>query len=242
MDRIDLTNTTRKIECVRVKGASTTILEEQIAVENHLKLIANGKLVTEFIASPEFNKQLIVGHLISENHISSYACIKDLRFVGTDSCEVNYSCNEQKSNQKKEPAKSIGHEELLEMKEFLLKGQKLHKSTRGFHGATITDLSTNKWFLCEDIGRHNAVDKAIGYAAENDYDFSKCLILISGRLISNMVRKGCNAGIAGMVSITVATDKGIEAAKEANMTLIGSLSKDGFWLYNEGAIKIKKVD
>ena len=55
-----------------------------------------------------------------------------------------------------------------------------------------------------------------------------------------MVRKGCNAGIAGMVSITVATDKGIEAAKEANMTLIGSLSKDGFWLYNEGAVHIRK--
>ena len=132
----------------------------------------------------------------------------------------------------------ISHEELLEMKELLMKGQKLHKSTRGFHGALVTDLSTKERFLCEDIGRHHAVDKVIGYAAENDYDFSSCLILISGRLISNMVQKACKAGIAGMASMTVATDKGIDAAKDANMTLIGSLSKDGFWLYNEGAIKI----
>jgi FdhD protein len=240
MDMIDLTNAVKEIDCVRVRGRSTKTLKEQIAVEKHLKLIANDKMITDFIVSPEFIEHLIRGHLIAEGYISSNTSIKNMNITDETTCEVKYSLNKKIPKPMKQNNEILSHEELLDLKELLMKRQKLHKSTRGFHGALITDLSTKEWFLCEDIGRHNAVDKVIGYAAENDYAFSSCLILISGRLISNMVQKGCKAGIAGMASMTVATDKGIKAAKDANMTLIGSLSEDGFWLYNEGAIMIIK--
>jgi FdhD protein len=240
MDMIELKNTVKEIDCIRVNGDSTTILREQIAVEKHLKLIANEKVITDFIVSPEFIEHLIRGHLIAEGYISSNTSIENVSFTDDTTCEVKYSLNEKLSKPMKQSDEIISHEELLDLKELLMKEQILHKTTRGFHGALITDLSTKEWFLCEDIGRHNAVDKVIGHAAENDFDFSSCLILISGRLISNMVQKGCKAGIAGMASMTVATDKGIEAAKDVNMTLIGSLSENGFWLYNEGAIKIMK--
>jgi FdhD protein len=92
--------------------------------------------------------------------------------------------------------------------------------------------------MCEDIGRHNAVDKVIGYGKQEGYDLSQSMILLSGRLVSNIVSKCVNSQIPMITSMTVATDKGIEMAREANITIVGSLSEDGFWLYNEGAVEI----
>jgi formate dehydrogenase accessory protein FdhD len=64
------------------------------------------------------------------------------------------------------------------------------------------------------------------------------MVLLSGRLLSNIVSKTKNCGLPLMASMTVATDGGIQQGVESNMTLIGSLSEDGFWLYTEGAVRV----
>ena len=92
--------------------------------------------------------------------------------------------------------------------------------------------------MCEDIGRHNAVDKVIGHGMQNGYNFSHSIVLLSGRLVSDIVSKCRNSGIPLMASMTVATDGGIGQAVESGMTIIGSLSEDGFWLYNEGVVRV----
>jgi FdhD protein len=127
---------------------------------------------------------------------------------------------------------------LLKVREALQNNQKNHRATRGFHGAIFWEIPTGKWFVCEDIGRHNAVDTVIGHAAQSHFSLQESLILLSGRLASNIVSKGVNSKIPMIASMTVATDRGIELAREANMTIVGSLSEDGFWLYHEGAVKI----
>jgi len=101
------------------------------------------------------------------------------------------------------------------------------------------ELSSGRWFSCEDIGRHNAVDKVIGYCFQQGYSFSDSVLLLTGRLTSNIVQKGIHAGIPIIASMTVTTSEGIQKARENNRTLVGCLSDDGCWLYHEGAVKVK---
>ena len=102
-----------------------------------------------------------------------------------------------------------------------------HARTRGVHSAY---LSTPEATLCvrEDIGRHNAFDKVIGWALMNDVDLTQCMIYTSGRVPTDMVTKAIRAGIPLLVSKAVATDKTVKLARELGLTLICSATPQSF--------------
>ena len=73
----------------------------------------------------------------------------------------------------------------------------------------------------EDIGRHNTLDKAIGYASLNGIETKDIFMVSTGRMSSEMVTKICRAGIPLVATKTAVTDKGLETGKKCGMTLIG---------------------
>ena len=75
-------------------------------------------------------------------------------------------------------------------------------------------------YICEDLGRHNAMDKAIGCALRDGVDLSECILFSSGRLPTDMIAKAIRAGIPILCSKSVCTDKGAELASRFNMTPI----------------------
>ena len=93
--------------------------------------------------------------------------------------------------------------------------------------------------MVEDVGRLNAVDKAIGLALQQDYSLSKSILLVSGRLTSEMVSKAIQAKVSIMGSLAVATDIGIHLAMNNHLTLLGRLKDENFWLYNQGYARIQ---
>jgi FdhD protein len=82
-----------------------------------------------------------------------------------------------------------------------------------------------------DVGRHNTVDKLVGYAVLNGVDLSRCVIGCTGRQPAGMVRKSAHAGIPIIISRAASTDKGIAAAEAAGITLIGFSRGDRFTIY-----------
>jgi formate dehydrogenase assembly factor FdhD len=226
-----------EIDCIRVDGDERENRRETIATEAEMHLIVNDKPITNFLYSPDLDEQLVVGYLVSSGIISGLEDIDRIE-LGGDITKVWVSETEKQESTVQDVGLSISHRQLIEIRNRLLENQKSHMATRGFHGAIIWELSTRKWFVCEDVGRHNAVDKVIGYGIKEGYNFSHSMVLLSGRLVSNIVAKCRNSVIPLMASMTVATDGGIREASEANMTIIGSLSEDGFWLYNEGVVRV----
>ena len=87
-------------------------------------------------------------------------------------------------------------------------------------------------YLCEDLGRHNAMDKVIGCALRDGLDLSECILFSSGRLPSDMVAKTIRAGIPVLCSKSLCTDKGAELAKEYNLRLIICAKSDSFIVVN----------
>jgi FdhD protein len=226
-----------EIDCIRIDGDERQTRRETVATETEMQLIVNDEPLTEFLYSSGLEEELVIGYLMSSGIISDINYIERIE-IGNGICNVWILEKEEKVQPIRDLGITISHRKLIEIRARLLENQSHHKATRGFHGAIIWELSTRKWFVCEDIGRHNAVDKAIGYGLRNGYILSQTMVLLSGRLVSNIVSKCRNSGISLMASMTVATDGGIRQGVDSNMTIIGALSEDGFWLYNEGVVKV----
>ena len=98
-------------------------------------------------------------------------------------------------------------------------GSNIHKSTKGTHSAYLA-YKGEIVFDCEDIGRHNAMDKVIGYSAIHGMDPSDCIIFTSGRVPVDMVQKVIFARVPILISKAVVTDEALKLAKECGLTLI----------------------
>jgi FdhD protein len=104
------------------------------------------------------------------------------------------------------------------MKETLVSD--LHIRTGGIH---IVGLFGQDEKICitEDIGRHNALDKVIGYGLKHNVDFSKTIVTCSGRLSSEMVRKCLMANIPIIASRGATTTLAINTGEQSGLTIIG---------------------
>lgn len=114
------------------------------------------------------------------------------------------------------------------MKEALV--SELHTRTGGIH---IVGLFGPDGKICviEDIGRHNALDKVIGYGLKHGVDFSKTVVTCSGRLSSEMVRKCLMANIPVIASRGATTTLAISMAEQAGLTIIGFVRSQKMNIY-----------
>ena len=225
------------IDCIRIRDKTRSEEKELVASESKLALYANDEFVTEFLYSSGFDDYLVFGYLLSSGLITNIEDIASFE-IQDQECKVVLLEERFPSPYPVEIQETVSFDKMLEIRNLLMENQTNHRATRGFHGAILYELSSNRWFACEDIGRHNAVDKVIGYALQERYMLADSVLLVSGRLVSNIVHKGIHADIPVISSMTVATLEGIQNAKENDRTLVGSLSDDGCWIYNEGAVKV----
>lgn len=91
----------------------------------------------------------------------------------------------------------------------------------------------------EDIGRHNALDKVIGYAIKHQIPFSGSYIFASGRISGDYLEKALAAGFPMVVSRAATTKAAIELAKKKDVTLVGFIRKNTGNIYHEGKVKLK---
>jgi len=122
---------------------------------------------------------------------------------------------------------------LLVLPRKLREAQSDFARTGGIHAAGIFDLNGEPKIVREDIGRHNAVDKAIGRAFLDDQlPLDRHLLLVSGRASFEIMQKALAAGVPIVASVSAPSTLAMEFARESNQTLIGFLRPPAFNIYS----------
>ena len=112
---------------------------------------------------------------------------------------------------------------LLGLNAAVRQAQELYKVSGGVHAAALFDATGSLITLQEDIGRHNAIDKAIGYCLLRGIALKDRILVATGRASHDMITKSLRVGIPIIISISAATALGVQIAKDRGATLIGYL-------------------
>ena len=133
---------------------------------------------------------------------------------------------------------SLRAETLLELPHTLRRRQELFKSTGGLHAVGLFTVSGECLCVYEDIGRHNATDKAIGFGVEQGWlpwaGPEPLILLVSGRASFEITQKALMARIPVVCSVSAASSLAADLAEANNQTLIGFLRDTSMTIYAGG--------
>ncbi len=120
---------------------------------------------------------------------------------------------------------------LLNLNMTTRQAQDLYKISGGVHAAALFDSEGGLITIQEDIGRHNAIDKVIGFCLLRNIPLKDTVLVATGRASHEMVTKSLRAGISIIASVSAATALAAQIAENHNLTLIGYLRGRGMSVY-----------
>jgi len=203
------------------------IVENFAEIENIEKIgekVGDFNIQNKIVATINNTKNIDIGK-IKKNFITNSSC----GVCGKTSLETVEVIKKEKLNIS---FPRIAKKIILKSPELLINEQSEFSKTGGIHASTLIDESGNVIATKEDVGRHNALDKLIGYShrkklIDNHSQFIAC----SGRLNFELVQKGLMSNIGLMAGVGAPTSLAIDLAKRFDMTLLGFVKKNSFNIY-----------
>ncbi len=234
-----------------------------VVIEQGLPIYVNGKHLVTASITPTFEKEFTSGYLYGQGFINALdelesieikdntaqVILKDGRKTLTDAEKTNYrivsgggrsAYFENSSLNKIESDLIVGKQAILSAMNQLFKNAGLYEETEGVHAAGLFSADGKPLGMVEDIGRHNTLDKIIGYALLHKIDCRKTFLVSTGRMASEMVTKICRCGIPIVATKTAVTDKGLEIGKKCGLTIIGFVRDIGTKIHTDMDVRIFK--
>jgi len=239
-----------KKKITKIQGTSSREIEDYIAVEKKLKISVNRKEVISLYCTPSMIKELVTGFFLTEGILTDKISLKNMKIVCgeeikvyipfaegiltkelvTSRCPGGIKFNKKRNFGKNKDKFSITIAAIKKQFEEFQTKSEFFQLTGCFHSAALSDGKRILSFA-EDIGRHNAVDKVIGYSVIKDIPSTGKLMLVSCRLSSEITSKCSRWGIPIIASRAAPSDLAIEIAEMSGITLIGFLREDYLNVY-----------
>lgn len=229
----------RKLPCIKIDGDTSERVLHEVVEEVPVALFVNGRHAMTAMMSPVQLEDFVTGYLFTEQIIKSVDEIESIRTEKNRISVITRNLFKVLGPKKTilsgcgGSASYIDTEKLPKIKsDFNVSRDKINDSVRtvlssdthhltgGIHIVALLD-SENIVTVSEDIGRHNAVDRVIGYGLRAGIDFSRTFIISSGRISSEMVRKCLIANIPLIVSRSATTTLSVEIAEKTGVTVVG---------------------
>jgi FdhD protein len=183
------------------------------------------------IADVELRPGVLVSPAQRRNFLTSSACgVCGKASIADLSVQANYDLDADRLQ--------VRPDLLAELPDRLRAAQRVFARTGGLHAAGVFSASGELLCAREDVGRHNAVDKVVGWALrEGRLPLSGCVLLVSGRASFELVQKAVLAGIPVLAAVSAPSSLAAELAQDAGLTLVGFLRGHSMNVYT-GADRI----
>ena len=243
------------VEVVRLPDETSA--RDRVAVEEPLEIRVNGRPVAVTMRTPGHDEELALGFCVSEGLVPLTAAPPgDLaantvdvdagafdaarvqrNFYTSSSCGV---CGKgaleavaieasRVDSDLRVPAAVVGA-----LPERLREAQATFAATGGLHATGLFDAGGTLLCLREDVGRHNAMDKVVGWAfGEGRLPLARSLLCVSGRLSFELVQKAAVAGCPVLVAVGAPSSLAVELARDRGITLCGFVRDGRMNLYTE---------
>lgn len=230
------------------KNGKINYVTEKVVKDSTITLTINNEINRNLSAIEDSLEEFAVGYLFNENMVKS---LEDIEKIEINENHINVEIDDKLLKTKEtvlcsdssggwrskikeiEPISSdfqVEADELINRIEELKNNAQIWQATGGTHVAGI--VYKNNFIVKEDVSRHVAVDKVIGYGILHDYDLSNSYVIYSGRMPADMVIKIVRSGIPVLASNAAPAYSGCETAKKGNVTLVGFLRGQRFNVYN----------
>jgi FdhD protein len=243
---------------LRIDGDTVRELDDPVIREVPLTLYLNGQEFVTLLYTPEMADMLAAGFLRSEGLIRHFSDITSLQFDSergflfvetkggalveklygkrtiTSGCGKGTVFFSVLDALKSEPVKSnlsVSASEVLSFGRKLHERAGLFQTTGGIHSAALC-LDGEILYFCEDIGRHNAVDKIAGLCLKDGVSLEDKILVTSGRISSEILIKTAKLGIPILVTRSAPTTLSIDLAEGLGITLIGFARGKRFNVYS----------
>ncbi|MFC2012120.1 formate dehydrogenase accessory sulfurtransferase FdhD [Chloroflexota bacterium] len=209
-----------RVEYTRV-NAEVTRAKERVVTELALSVSINGRHFATAMITPMMEKEFIIGYLFGQGIIESTADIESIT-VKDNMAEVTLPKKEDKAKGSPEIHSDfeVSREDIFDGVNAILKS-KIYAETGAIHSAGLFKRGAELICIAEDVGRHNALDKVIGYALISKIDLKNTFAVSTGRMVSDMVSKVCRANIPVVATKTAVTKLGVEIGERCGLTIIG---------------------
>jgi len=225
--------------CIKADGNTFEKVFHEVVEEVPIALFVNGRHAMTAMMSPVQLEEFVTGYLYTEQIIKGIDEIESIRteknrisvitknlfkVLGPkktilSGCGGSVSFIDAEKLPKIQSDFTITPKKIEESVRNALTSD-LHRTTGGIHVVALLN-NENLLYVSEDIGRHNAVDRVIGFGLRAGIDFSRTFIVSSGRISSEMVRKCLIANIPMIISRSATTTLSVEIAEKTGLTIIG---------------------
>ena len=215
------------VPIIRYRDGLGRLSEDQVVREYEFTLFFNGVVVEQGTCLPAQLEEMARGFLITEGYV---ACPGDIQAISLGEGRIETWGKAASSP----PLGSVGGarwtpEQVMDLSARFLLTSELFRATGSVHSALLA--VEGQEYYAEDLGRHNAIDKVVGMAADAGAPLAQGILYTSGRLPVGMARKAVRAGIPVVVSRSAPTDLTLELARETGLTVIGFAREGRMNLY-----------
>ncbi len=246
----------RHVTVVRRRGGERVI--DHVATEDPLEIRLGGTPLAVTMRTPGDDDDLVCGFLLTEGilltpdeiarierlddsrvavHFAPDVAVDPARFQRnmfvSSSCGICGKASIEAVQLVARPAApfTVSRAVLGALTGRLRERQPTFDQTGGLHAAGVFDLSGRAVAVREDVGRHNAVDKAIGATARAAWPLPPALLVVSGRQSFEIVQKAAVVGIGGVVGVSAPSSLAVELAQSLDMLLVGFARGTEFNVY-----------
>ena len=214
--------------------------EAVLAAEHGAAILVNGQPAFRVVCTPAMLPELALGRLLTEGWIASAREVEQIQ-VRADGLEIRVELSHPLAARRaadQEVASSTDQLPLSSPAELcpawvetltaaMSAGLPLYRATRSVHSCLVL-YRGEIVCQCEDLGRHNAMDKAVGRMMLEGIPLAECVLYTSGRVPVDMVRKAIRAGVPALVSKSMPTVQSLALAARYRMQLLCAKKNPGF--------------